>query len=413
MQLQYHIPLMASRHWILPKLLEKRNVYWQNNTPLLVNNVPYPRPDNGQQGHWLPQTVPAESAQPLLNTSHLSPRNKQQWLAVDIQERATIPRKESILTNKQSLAVLIDSSYSMNKVKSSLHNVLRQLQSLDKKASLQIDFFSITDTVRPVKDINAWLSSEPMLFGFDTTLNQLNQWQQSVPDGNKYSAVIMLTDAGNYESKEKRSIVINKKAPLWLLHLGDTPAYAYADQLLDYIYQSGGGVAQDLDNILQQINWKQQRSKQQSADISDHYVWQYQIIEQPEQVPSATDELSAVITHQWLSADFNRFNAGQTVQLDALHSVAKKHSLVSPFSSMIVLVNNRQEQELEKLSKAEDRFKRDIETGKKTIVKGNDLFSVSSVPEPEEWSLLIVVLILLGAATIKNRSGKKHLTFCQ
>ena len=74
---------------------------------------------------------------------------------------------------------------------------------------------------------------------------------------------------------------------------------------------------------------------------------------------------------------------------------------------MIVLVNKRQEEELEKLSKEKDRFKRDIDQGKKSIVKGNDLFSVSSVPEPEEWALIIVVMFILSAVSYKKRQEKK------
>ena len=77
-------------------------------------------------------------------------------------------------------------------------------------------------------------------------------------------------------------------------------------------------------------------------------------------------------------------------------------------------MNKRQEEALKKLSKAKDRFKRDIDSGKKSMVKGNDLFSVSSVPEPEEWALIIVVIFILSAVTYKKRQEKMraHIGLC-
>jgi putative PEP-CTERM system integral membrane protein len=266
---------------------------------------------------------------------------------------------------------------------------------------LHVDFFRINDDgVKAIKNLDVWLNSEPVLFGYNTTLNQLKQWQRAKPNSADYDAVLLLTDKGNYESKEKSSIDIDNKTPLWIVHLGDEPASAYADQLLDYIYQSGGGIGDKLENVLIKMLYKQQRATDQLSEISDHYLWHFRKIKPLDSFSPESRELAPIIARQWIGADFNRFNAAHTKVLDELHHMAKKHSLVSPFSSMIVLVNQHQKEQLKKLSKDKERYKREVETGKKQIPVGSDL--LSSVPEPEEWVLMIIALIVLTVARLKK-----------
>ena len=69
---------------------------------------------------------------------------------------------------------------------------------------------------------------------------------------------------------------------------------------------------------------------------------------------------------------------------------------------MIVLVNDRQKDDLAKFSEATDRYQRSIDTGAKVVSTPMDLLTVPGVPEPEEWALILVVLILLSAAYIRK-----------
>src|SRR6478736_4246119 len=78
--------------------------------------------------------------------------------------------------------------------------------------------------------------------------------------------------------------------------------------------------------------------------------------------------------------------------MDMLHNIAMKYEIVSPFSSMIVLVNEEQQKRLDELEQQEDRFKRETETGTEMISSPGDSFNfgnnVTGTPEPEEWMLM-------------------------
>jgi len=81
-----------------------------------------------------------------------------------------------------------------------------------------------------------------------------------------------------------------------------------------------------------------------------------------------------------------------------MHAIAKRFGIITPYSSMIVLVNDRQKEALKKAEKESDRFDRKVESGKEQLTKPSNPLNVSAVPEPEEWlllGLLAVGLILV------------------
>jgi hypothetical protein len=76
--------------------------------------------------------------------------------------------------------------------------------------------------------------------------------------------------------------------------------------------------------------------------------------------------------------------------LDSLQALAQYYSIVTPYSSMIVLVTPEQHYRLERLQQAGDRYEREYEdVGETTPLNPLPL---SGVPEPHEW-------LLLGLAT--------------
>jgi putative PEP-CTERM system integral membrane protein len=86
-------------------------------------------------------------------------------------------------------------------------------------------------------------------------------------------------------------------------------------------------------------------------------------------------------------------------ELDAIHAIAKSYDIVTPYSSMIVLVNEQQKQALKEAEAKSDRFEREVESGKEQLSKPSNPLTVSGVPEPEEWMLLgisAIALILIG-----------------
>ena len=77
---------------------------------------------------------------------------------------------------------------------------------------------------------------------------------------------------------------------------------------------------------------------------------------------------------------------------------------------MIVLVNDRQKEALKKESEAEDRFEREGRSGEEALSSpANPL--VSGVPEPHEW-LLIILSILMLYILWRKREEWDVGTFC-
>jgi hypothetical protein len=78
--------------------------------------------------------------------------------------------------------------------------------------------------------------------------------------------------------------------------------------------------------------------------------------------------------------------------LDRLHTIALEHSIVTPFSSMIVLVNEEQQRRLDALEQRDDRFQREREDVGETTPEPP---TVTGVPEPEEWLLIGLAALML------------------
>ncbi len=415
MQLRYDMPLGMDKHWKFPQLLEKRNVYWNDATLLSINNQAVPRPHHHETDRWLPKENKAQSATPLRDEIMQMAFNNQQVLTVQIKARDTQKPKllESVSDTTLSLALLIDTSFSMTAIKERLATTLDSLKQLSQHTNVTIDFYALTDDLQV---ISAKQLNELVLFGHSSTAKQLKQWQQSDYAQQSYDALLLLTDQGNYESSEKVALISNKKmsdkkVPLWIVHLGEQPAYAYEDNLLSYIYQSGGGITDTIHEVITRVIWQKQTGITETAQISEHYLWAYSWSDEVTK-PTKNENLSAIVAHQWISANFNQRldnGAEQVAHLDDLHYLAKRYSLVSPFSSMMVLVNKRQEEALSKLSSGDERFERSVETGKKSIIKGGNLFAISSVPEPEEWALLMVVFLILSGHLIRKNQLKRKL----
>jgi len=100
----------------------------------------------------------------------------------------------------------------------------------------------------------------------------------------------------------------------------------------------------------------------------------------------------------------NRGEIGSLETLDALHEVSVEHSVVTPYSSMIVLVNERQQELLDALEGRGDRYEREYEEVGETAAE--NALTVTGVPEPEEWLLLgLAAAMLLGYAYGRRRVG--------
>jgi hypothetical protein len=83
----------------------------------------------------------------------------------------------------------------------------------------------------------------------------------------------------------------------------------------------------------------------------------------------------------------------QLETLDYLHTLAQEYSIVSPYSSMLVLVNSQQQALLDQLMQGEDRYDREVEAIGETS-PGSPV-PLAGVPEPHEWLLLGLAAAML------------------
>jgi putative PEP-CTERM system integral membrane protein len=126
---------------------------------------------------------------------------------------------------------------------------------------------------------------------------------------------------------------------------------------------------------------------------------------------SAVDNDFAALAARWLilsETQRQRSALGSVTTLDQLHAIAVKHSVVTPYSSMIVLVESRQEYLLDQLEAQSDRFQREVEDVGDTLAQRA---VVMGVPEPEEWLLLaLAAAMLVGYVYVTRRAPRRVCT---
>ncbi len=388
---QYVVSVDAKSNWPMPKLLEKRNIYW-NETTKRSHNVEVAEA-------WLPETV--EALKPEVTQKHIALISDKQVIAVPRTKQAISRPPSSALP----IAVIVDGSYSMNMVRD---QVDQQLNWLDQ-SSLSFDLFFCQDTCESIdeNDLN-----QKTLFGNSQTSHHLSQWQTITAEKNKpYSSIYVLTDTGSYELlPEKTEELKAVQQPLWLIHLHKELPYAYSDEILDWINDSQGGIASNLEEAVK-LSWWNERIGERTENgvfmgVTTRYFWFLQDnvsnVSEKEQ-PFSPIAASKLI--QYLAATKEK----SLSELDQLHDIAKQYDIVTFFSSMLVLVEDRQRQLLKDAESSKDRFDREIETGSETLGTPTDAFAVPGVPEPEEWALLIIVTCLL--CFVYRRKIKEYYPF--
>jgi len=232
-----------------------------------------------------------------------------------------------------------------------------------------------------------------------------------------YDAILVLTDDSGYELGGGDIQVPVPDAPVWMVHLGDKFPLGYDDATLQAIQASGGGATGSVDEALTRLAAALEASRGDSSttmDIIDGYEW---LTAPTSNVPASADP--AIVTHApddgfaafaarriiLAAMQRQRETLGQVGTLDHLHAIAVEHSIVTPYSSMLVLVNQRQEDLLKQLSEQGDRFQREVEQVGETVPASP--FAATGVPEPEEWLLIIVAAAMLLWYARTQRRGPR------
>ncbi|MEM9567869.1 MAG: TIGR02921 family PEP-CTERM protein [Cyanobacteria bacterium P01_E01_bin.34] len=419
--------LQEGRGWPLPTLLEHRNVYWSNQT------------ERTRQGNisttldgWLEDYVPA---------THLYEPKAHEVTLLDQYKLIATPFKLSS-PNEQALfnlrlAVLLDRSYSMGQHKTEAAQAIAWLASqfsdsntdnmgINNEADLYLFDREDAGMIEDLADFDA---TAVVNYGTSQIQDMLANFQQMKAERN-YDAVLVITDVGSYElardptpatpnqSESERSGAAKANPPLYIWHVGGELPAAYDDATLDTILTSRGGIATDINGVLSLLEFHANESSEDDSVLLfprvDNYSWlltpahsetpevlgsaddNLELADRADMVDSSDDGFAAIAARQLILGLSRTEGTSELAQLDRLHEIAKTYEVVSPYSSMIVLVNERQEQDLDAAEAASDRFDREVESGEETLQQPHDPLTVSGVPEPEEWMLLGLMAIALS-----------------
>lgn len=367
--------------WPVPELLERRNVRWSSGLTRRVNGVGF------WSETWIPEVWRKQLAAPASHLAALADGTL-------VEARPRVPRPGNALAGKR-LAVIIDQSRSMERVRGALDAALNELRILQARGT-QVRVLLAAPPHRPDGPSEVLLdeaSGEVFFFGRQTVQQMLRQWADRAGTS-PVDRILLLTD-DDAEARDATDVAAPPLgAPLWLVHLGGLPR-EYDDATLDLLQSAGNGATTSVEDAL--ARWAQ---PEDVLAIGGAYEWRRVSTTDGRAVEPAFAPLAARAV---ISAR-PRGETLSTEELDGLHALARAHSVVTPWSSMIVLLRDRMAV-LEAEEKSDARFKRDHESGSEALSLPSGVIAVTGVPEPEEWALIVTGLVFLALLLTRRREA--------
>jgi putative PEP-CTERM system integral membrane protein len=380
--------------WPLPQLAEKRSVYWDGSSIREVNGEPM----GAGEETWLPHAAAATGAvEPVVHRVDF--RGGQSVVARPVSE-GDVPS----LPDELTLAVVLDRSRSMADRKDEVRVALRHLAdgvASGGRVDVHLTASEYQGEDPRMVDLSSLDLSGIRYAGGQNAAQLLAQFQE-LRTGQDYDAIFVLTDGAGYELGSGEDEVTVPDAPVWMVHLGDDLPLGYDDGTLEAIQASGGGVVSSVREGMERLAVALEG---EGYDVVDGTVWSVVPTETAEAETAADEEgdegpsFAPLAARRLILAEMarNRGEIGSLETLDTLHEVAVEHGVVTPYSSMIVLVTERQQELLDALEGRGDRYEREYEEVGETA--GENALAVTGVPEPEEWLLLgLAAAMLLGYA---------------
>ncbi len=366
--------------WPLPQLTEKRNIFWTNKT----NHMRGKKTISLSEDEWFEAALPAKKASSKAHTVNLSE-------GLSVTATPTTQKEQSFPASK-SLAIVIDSSYSMAEHSSALRQAVDELKPVANNNTLDFYITAVGE--------NAELSAKAVevdgleFYGSLQPAEMLQQFAELRGD-KTYDAVLLLTDEGSYELAKNQEALPNIGASLWIVHVDGKVPPAYEDGLLQKLQASRGGVETSVSSTLERI------ALQLAGETAvDGYVWKVATGE--EDVQGAQAGFEAIAARQLIYQQSQTLDVSEVAALDGVHAIAKRTGIVTPYSSMLVLVDERQRELLKAAEAGEDRFNREVEDGQDDLTQPDNPLT-TSIPEPSQ------VLSIAGCAAalllLKRKSG--------
>jgi putative PEP-CTERM system integral membrane protein len=382
--LRYKV-LKQDAGWQLPELREQRNIFWNKATKRIINGKGVSGSDR-----WLPATLPADKTPPTAQQMTLP------WGASILA--TPFGKNDYQLPQGKRFAVILDSSRSMAAHRQEVAESFRWLKENILKQNTADLYVMQTGVNQPQRvDIASFDPTKVAFYGMVQPKDMLAQFERSRQRAGgisraktDYDAILAITDAGSYELNDDRKLTFTMPAPLWFVHLGGL-AFAYDDTTLKAIQDSDGGVATNVQTAMQRIGTQPSRGVGTSfLNLVDGYAWY--LTKDAVSATPANEGFGALAARQWTTHLSRYLQPNEMKELDAIHAAAKRYGIVTPYSSMIVLVNDQQRQELKQAEQQSDRFNREVEDKQLPQPSNNE---ISAVPEPAEWLLLIFAAVAL------------------
>ena len=394
--------------WAMPVLAEKRNIFWNQNTRRTMAGKEVKYSGKEARETWLPPFLPAVAQQPITAQQAVLPGG-------NIISAKPLADASYSLPQGKKLAVILDTSRSMAAQKKEVKETFEWLKA-NAAGKNAVDLYVASAAGMPpkfVEDLRSFDAAKVTFYGTIQLKDMLQQFAQLRGD-KSYDTVFLVSDRHSYELSDDRKPKVSISAPLWTVHLGGLPP-GYDDATLKAIQDSGGGVATDMKEAMQRVATTATSGKS-TVSVVDGYAWTYAKTPQSKKTAKSApvaelkdtenEGFKPIAARQLITALSKQKSSNQLTQLDAMHAVAKNFKVVTPYSSMIVLVNDAQREQLKQAEAKSDRFDREVESGKEQLSKPNNPLNVSGVPEPEEWLLLAVGAIGLLAVFLRQRRAK-------
>lgn len=368
----------SSQGFALPELLEKRNVDWKRKTKRTLDGKTL-----GKSNDWMPRA--------FIDAQSPSDENALKiQLGGQIVSAEPLPDITALGAQSGRYAVLVDTSYSMGAQKAALEKALADMNVWSAELGIEVDYY-VSRADGGETEVSKTFAADALKPFGQVTPQALLTGYQAASAGEVYDGVIVLMDRGRYASQagEADTFEGGLSAPLWILHVG-LASSAYDDDILDLIYRSGGGVAFSVEGLRTRLYFAKLGKR-----ATYHAVWDVQA-ESNGTAALRNPDRSALAARQIIQKGAFGVKPDNAA-LDSFHKLATQYGVVSPYSSMIVLVNEQQKEDLKKASEAEDRFDREGRSGEEILSSPSSPL-VSGVPEPHEWLLIFLSLLLLIAA---------------
>ena len=391
--------MQQERGWALPKLAEKRNIYWTK----LTKRVRDGEAKGSFADTWLEEFIGAQNN----SGDRLDRVNLQNGYQVALQSL----EKDYSLPQDKSYALILDTSRSMNRQQEKASESIDWLRDSKLIATNDFDLYITddrADKAKFIEDLDRTIIDKQIFYGSLQTDEMLKQFQ-TLRGKKNYDAVLLLTDEGSYElAKDKQELSLN--APLWMVHLGGKLPRAYADATLQAIQNNNGGVVTKIETVMERLATEEAKG----GSLIDGYIWK---VNQTESKTATDTGLEPIAARQVASQIAKKGKDKLSItELDAIHQIAKENSIVTPYSSMIVLVNDRQREQLKAAEAKSDRFDREVETGTEQLETPFNPFesnTVSGVPEPDLWILLSIMALALFLVFQRQKSVTMEVTDSQ